>query len=537
MMKDLPSYDPDERPVLIGLASSGGGSRAAYLTTAVLREIHRAHVEVRMAHEIPAHQDLLDQIDVISSVSGGSLSAAYFVLNKNALKSDADSKAWTDFGEEMSAPIRLKEWYLYGIFNPWTWIRVATTNFNRGNIARDYFNRVYRKATLADLPRRPALFINATDVTHDQRFIFTNMFAAPVKDVFGNITVQEDNLSDCAIDLRSVDVADAVYASSAYPIIYPNLLLNDWYYGYAKPGTLLLADGGLLDNSGLLTLFDQLENIVSKSSSPRFVLAIYIDASTDSFDQKSSISDENQQLARQDTYFHQGVNEIESVINFNERSVQRSVTRSGVMGANFMDKEALLLSSSQNYRPKLDPDSYWMKASSSGKLLQRPWMLHLSLADVQWNVEDLEFPDTPEWHKLLEDSGLKYIPPAKYPDVVKSIATDFVLSGRQRSQLDVFAWILVHGSLIPQLYDWSELARNMPSDGKELVHAQDVPDKLVSMMARRIYVENDRFRGHEKQFQKIILKVLTDHRNWSWDQKYQAIVIEGDRQIGGRRGD
>src|SRR5437763_1804915 len=55
---------------LIGLAASGGGSRAAYLEAAVLREIHRHGLRV----EVPGAQagDLLSQLGFISSVSGGS---------------------------------------------------------------------------------------------------------------------------------------------------------------------------------------------------------------------------------------------------------------------------------------------------------------------------------------------------------------------------------------------------------------------------------------------------------------------------------
>lgn len=53
----------------IGLALSGGGYRAAAYHIGTLRALHKLNV--------------LDKVDVISSVSGGSITAAFYVLNKD----------------------------------------------------------------------------------------------------------------------------------------------------------------------------------------------------------------------------------------------------------------------------------------------------------------------------------------------------------------------------------------------------------------------------------------------------------------------
>ena len=52
----------------IGLALSGGGYRAAAYHIGTLRALHQLGI--------------LDKVDVISSVSGGSITAAYYALNK-----------------------------------------------------------------------------------------------------------------------------------------------------------------------------------------------------------------------------------------------------------------------------------------------------------------------------------------------------------------------------------------------------------------------------------------------------------------------
>ena len=53
----------------IGLALSGGGYRAAAYHIGTLRALHRLGI--------------LNKVDVISSVSGGSITAAYYALNKD----------------------------------------------------------------------------------------------------------------------------------------------------------------------------------------------------------------------------------------------------------------------------------------------------------------------------------------------------------------------------------------------------------------------------------------------------------------------
>ena len=52
----------------IGLALSGGGYRAAAYHVGTMRALHKLGI--------------LDEVDVISSVSGGSITAAYYALNK-----------------------------------------------------------------------------------------------------------------------------------------------------------------------------------------------------------------------------------------------------------------------------------------------------------------------------------------------------------------------------------------------------------------------------------------------------------------------
>src|SRR5262245_64380998 len=61
--------------LLVILALSGGGMRAAALGYGVLEELRRTEVTIN-----GTKRRLLDEVDVISAVSGGTLPATYFAL-------------------------------------------------------------------------------------------------------------------------------------------------------------------------------------------------------------------------------------------------------------------------------------------------------------------------------------------------------------------------------------------------------------------------------------------------------------------------
>src|SRR5271156_1361750 len=73
-----PSFDDD---VLLMLSFSGGGTRAAAFSFGVLQELDRARSG-------PSAKSLLDRVDFVSGVSGGSITAAYFGLKQRAALAD-----------------------------------------------------------------------------------------------------------------------------------------------------------------------------------------------------------------------------------------------------------------------------------------------------------------------------------------------------------------------------------------------------------------------------------------------------------------
>ena len=159
---------------VVGLAASGGGSRAAYLAAAILREMRASSARIETGATTEA-RSLLDQIDAVSAVSGGALTAAYFVAYGEQLRSaDADSPTWRSFLDKMALSYRLRQWYGLALIDPRIWAKYLFTNYHRGILARDdYDATLFRGATIADLPSRPALYLNSFDVANHVRFIFS----------------------------------------------------------------------------------------------------------------------------------------------------------------------------------------------------------------------------------------------------------------------------------------------------------------------------------------------------------------------------
>jgi NTE family protein len=185
------------------LTFSGGGTRAAALAYGVMERLRNTTIQWE-----GEERRLLDEVDVISSVSGGSFTAAYYGL----------------FREELFDPEKFEKVFLYqdiqgelitALFNPVNWVRLASPGFGRIDLAAELYDReIFREQTfkaLIDQARRPYLMLNATDITMGSQFTF-------VQDQFDLI---------CS-DLGSVKVSRAVAASSNFPIAFAPMVFNNY---------------------------------------------------------------------------------------------------------------------------------------------------------------------------------------------------------------------------------------------------------------------------------------------------------------------
>ncbi len=254
----------EQDKIFIALAFSGGGTRAAAFSYGVLKELSKTKIPGR-----DDHRAMLDEVDVISSVSGGSFTAAYYGLFGKRIFDDFESHFLNR---------NIQGELLHKVFYPWNLIRLASPGFSRIDLASELYNdTIFNQKTfqsLVDNGRHPYIAINATNMTTGSRFTFTQS--------------QFDLLGS---DLAELSIARAVAASSAFPFLLSPITLinhknpegyklpldmelglkdfeiNDRRYFWAKNRVkyqqdkenhpyLHLMDGGLADNLGLRYIVD-----------------------------------------------------------------------------------------------------------------------------------------------------------------------------------------------------------------------------------------------------------------------------------------
>jgi NTE family protein len=202
---NLPPVSPigsDPEAPLILMAFSGGGSRAAALGLGVLDEL--------TAETYPADgrwAALIDRVSVVSSVSGGSVVAAWFGLvgppRLDELKADFLAR------DNMAS----LEWQAA---DPLTLARLAFSNYTRIDALRDLLDReLFHGARFADLrrPGAPLVVMNATDMESGEVFAFT-----------------PQRFDDLCSDLDQLPISVAVAASAAFPVALSPMSLRNYSY-------------------------------------------------------------------------------------------------------------------------------------------------------------------------------------------------------------------------------------------------------------------------------------------------------------------
>jgi NTE family protein len=183
--------------VFVTLVFSGGGTRAAAFSYGVLRELDRVSFSLG-----GSRRSLLDEVDVISSVSGGSFTAAYFSLwGKDSLP---------DF-EQRFLKWNAQDALIHQAAVPRNARRLRSRHFGRSDLAAELWDRhLFRGRTFGEIAgRRPYWVANATDMSRGTQFPFTREYLDPL-----------------CIDLDSVPISRAVAASSAFPALLTPLTVD-----------------------------------------------------------------------------------------------------------------------------------------------------------------------------------------------------------------------------------------------------------------------------------------------------------------------
>ena len=260
---------------MVVVAFSGGGTRAAAFSYGVLEELRRTELLVNNQRT-----RLLDEVDVITGVSGGSFTALAYALYGERLFDEYERRFLK----------RDVQGALIGRFlSPQNWPALSSAGWGRSELAAAYYDEIlFEGATFGDLVGKsgPIAIASATDISTGSRLAFT----------------QGDFDLICS-DLSKVPLSRAAAASSAVPLVLSPVTINNYggTCGYKEPAWaraisdpenrarpagralqrykemqsfqdsakrpyLHLVDGGVSDNLGMRSVLEGLEQIeVSRS--------------------------------------------------------------------------------------------------------------------------------------------------------------------------------------------------------------------------------------------------------------------------------
>lgn len=282
--------------ILFILAFSGGGTRASALSYGVLEELKDTWYEVD-----GERFRLLDEVDRINGVSGGSFTAAYYGLYGDVTFAEFKHDfLYKDIEGQLESAF-------FNVFNILG--RIFSDVSRTEDAIRIYDRNVFRKKTFADLQMSggPFILINATDLNSHNQFVFTQDYF----DLF------------CS-DLSQFRISRAVAASSGVPVLFDPILIQrhpdctftkpDWllkaekqaetqqdyrlqevldaYDFYLDPDTppyATLVDGGVTDNLGIRAILsnvmlhgktENVEKTLEKAGPVKHVVILVVNAST-----------------------------------------------------------------------------------------------------------------------------------------------------------------------------------------------------------------------------------------------------------------
>ena len=256
------------------LSFSGGGTRAAAFSYGVLEDLRRTDVIVS-----GQRRRLIDEVDVITGVSGGSFTALSYALYGDQLFSEYEGRF---LKRDVQGALTWRT------LNPFNWWKFIGGSAGRSELAAEYYDEIlFEDATFGDLldKQGPVAIATGTDLSTGSRLAF----------------FQNDFDPPCS-DLNKVRLSRAAATSSAVPIALSPVTFNNyggnceyqypaWVRSVADPETrarpsgrayqryremqdfqnskdrpfIHLVDGGVADNIGVRGVLEALEELAASA--------------------------------------------------------------------------------------------------------------------------------------------------------------------------------------------------------------------------------------------------------------------------------
>ncbi len=203
------SANAEDNATLVILAFSGGGTRAAAFSYGVLETLRDMQVTTKSGRNVR----VLDTVDVITGISGGSFTALAFGLYGDRL---------FDIYESSFLKRNVQGELVKRALDPFNWPSLVSTGWGRSELAANMYDEIlFNGATFKDLKRDgPRILVGATDLADGTRLIFS-----------------PDNFDVLCTDLSSFRLARAAAASSAVPVVLSSITIDNYggTCGYRLP--------------------------------------------------------------------------------------------------------------------------------------------------------------------------------------------------------------------------------------------------------------------------------------------------------------
>ena len=196
----IPKRQNNDLSTLFVLSFSGGGTRAAAFSYGVLEELHLTEIVVD-----GQRRRLIDEVNVITGVSGGSFTALAYALYGDRLFSEY---------EERFLKRDVQGTLVGRAANPLNWGKYIGGTAGRSELAAEYYDEIlFEGATFGDLMTKngPVALATGTDLSTGSRLAF----------------YQNDFDLLCS-DLSKVRLSRAAATSSAVPVVLSPVTLNNY---------------------------------------------------------------------------------------------------------------------------------------------------------------------------------------------------------------------------------------------------------------------------------------------------------------------
>ncbi|MFO1315516.1 MAG: patatin-like phospholipase family protein [Burkholderiales bacterium] len=204
---------------LVILTFSGGGTRAASFAYGVLEVLRRTEFTLPDGTK----RRLLDTVDVITGVSGGSFTALSYGLYGERLFSEYETRF---LKRNVQGDLAMR------LFTPSNWPALASDTWGRSEMAAQLYDEIlFEGKTFADLERGdgPFIAVMTTDISTGSR-----------------VGINQSFFDVLCSDVSSFRLARAAAASSAVPVVLSPITINNYggTCGFTEPPWVAAAADG-----------------------------------------------------------------------------------------------------------------------------------------------------------------------------------------------------------------------------------------------------------------------------------------------------